>query len=52
MGWGFAIIVDKKSRDGAMDVLEGAGVHAEQIGLVNDSGKITIRYRDKHFVLR
>jgi phosphoribosylformylglycinamidine cyclo-ligase len=51
MGWGFAIVVDEKSRDGATDVLEGAGVHAEQIGLVNDSGKITIRYRDKHFVL-
>ncbi|MGQ9624837.1 MAG: phosphoribosylformylglycinamidine cyclo-ligase [Candidatus Bathycorpusculaceae bacterium] len=51
MGWGFAIIVDKKSRDKAMDALERARVHAEPIGLVNDSGKVTIHYKDKRFVL-
>ncbi|MEM3673049.1 MAG: phosphoribosylformylglycinamidine cyclo-ligase [Candidatus Bathyarchaeia archaeon] len=51
MGWGFAVVVDKESTDRAMDVLDGAGVHAEQIGLVNDSGKITIRYKGRRFIL-
>ena len=51
MGWGFAIVVNKASKDRAIDILEKTGVHAEQIGLVNNSGKITIRYRDRRFVL-
>jgi phosphoribosylformylglycinamidine cyclo-ligase len=51
MGWGFAIVVDKADRDRALDVLENAGIHAEQIGIVNNSDKITVRYRGKRFVL-
>jgi phosphoribosylformylglycinamidine cyclo-ligase len=51
MGWGFAIVVDKESVDRALDVLDGAGVHTEQIGLVNNSGRITIRYKSRRFVL-
>ncbi|MGB9713946.1 MAG: phosphoribosylformylglycinamidine cyclo-ligase [Candidatus Bathyarchaeales archaeon] len=51
MGWGFAIVVDKEDADRAMDVLDRTGVNAEQIGLVNDSGRITIRYKGRRFVL-
>jgi len=52
MGWGFAVIVDKRNRDKALDVLEKAGVKAEQIGHVTDSKGIKILYKNREIVLK
>jgi phosphoribosylformylglycinamidine cyclo-ligase len=52
MGWGFAIIVDRKAADEALEVLERTGVHSEQIGrvtsvkgikILHDKAKITLK---------
>jgi phosphoribosylformylglycinamidine cyclo-ligase len=51
MGWGFAIIVDKTDTDKAMDTLEKADAHPEQIGKVVDKQKIVIQHGDKKLVL-
>jgi phosphoribosylformylglycinamidine cyclo-ligase len=51
MGWGFAIIVKKSERDGVLDSLERARVHAEQIGRVTDSKGVEILYEGKKIVL-
>jgi phosphoribosylformylglycinamidine cyclo-ligase len=51
MGWGFAIIVDKKDKDKAMGILEKTGVQPEQIGKVADKEKIEIRNKNKKIVL-
>ncbi len=34
MGWGFAVVVDKKDADEAVDTLERSGTHAECIGTI------------------
>jgi len=52
MGWGFAVIVDKRNRDKALDVLEKAGVKAEQIGFVTDSEGIKIHYKNRKIILK
>jgi phosphoribosylformylglycinamidine cyclo-ligase len=52
MGWGFAVIVDKRNRDKALDVLEKAGVKAEQIGHVTDSKRIKILYKNREIILK
>jgi len=52
MGWGFAVIVDKRNRDKTLDVLEKNGVKAEQIGQVTDSRGIRISYRKKKVLLK
>jgi phosphoribosylformylglycinamidine cyclo-ligase len=52
MGWGFAVIVDKKDRDKAVDALERNGVQAEPIGYVTDSKGIKILYRNRKMVLK
>jgi phosphoribosylformylglycinamidine cyclo-ligase len=52
MGWGFAVIVDKRNRDKALDVLEKAGVKAEQIGHVTDSRGIKILYKNREIILK
>jgi len=52
MGWGFAVIVDKRNRDKALDVLEKAGVKAEQIGHVTDSMGIKILYKNREIILK
>jgi len=52
MGWGFAIVVDKTSKDTALDVLEKTGIRAEQIGHVTDSEEIKILYKNKKIVLK
>ncbi|MEM1539193.1 MAG: phosphoribosylformylglycinamidine cyclo-ligase [Candidatus Bathyarchaeia archaeon] len=51
MGWGFAIIVEKADRDAAIDALERAGVHAEEIGYVTDTTGIKILYDGKKIIL-
>jgi phosphoribosylformylglycinamidine cyclo-ligase len=52
MGWGFAVIVDKKDRDKALDILEKNGAQAEPIGYVTGSKGIKILYRNKKIVLK
>ena len=52
MGWGFAVIVDKRNRDKALDVLEKADVKAEQIGHVTDSKGIKILYKNRKIILK
>ncbi len=51
MGWGFAIIVDKKDADTALSALEKGGAEAEQIGKVTSKQKIEIRYKNKRILL-
>lgn len=52
MGWGFAIIVDKTHVDKALNLLEGAGVRAEQIGLVTRTRGIKILFKGKKILLK
>jgi phosphoribosylformylglycinamidine cyclo-ligase len=52
MGWGFAVIVDRKNRDEALDVLEKTGVRAEQIGNITDSKGIKILYKNRKIILK
>jgi len=52
MGWGFAIILDKKDKDKVLSVLQKAGVQAEQIGRVTDSEGIKILYKKRKIVLK
>jgi phosphoribosylformylglycinamidine cyclo-ligase len=51
MGWGFGIIVAEEDRDNAMDVLEKADAHPQQIGKVLDKPQITIQHAGKKLVL-
>jgi phosphoribosylformylglycinamidine cyclo-ligase len=51
MGWGFAIIVDKKDADKALNAAEKAGAEAENIGTVKGKPGIRIRYRSKRIAL-
>jgi phosphoribosylformylglycinamidine cyclo-ligase len=52
MGWGFAVIVDRKDVDKAVSLLEKGGAKAEPIGHVTDSKGIRILYRDRKIVLK
>jgi phosphoribosylformylglycinamidine cyclo-ligase len=52
MGWGFAIIVDKKDADEALNILEKAGAQAECIGNVTRKQRIEIKYGDKQIALQ
>jgi phosphoribosylformylglycinamidine cyclo-ligase len=52
MGWGFAIIVDEKNMDKAVDILEKNGAQAEPIGYVTDSKGIKILYRNRKIILK
>jgi len=51
MGWGFAIIVDKKDEEIALSILEKTGAHAEQIGRITSNPKIEIYYDNKKLIL-
>jgi phosphoribosylformylglycinamidine cyclo-ligase len=52
MGWGFAIIVDKKDADKALGILEKAGAEAEHVGNVTAEKRIEICYGDKRIILQ
>lgn len=52
MGWGFAIIIDKKDRDKALDALEKIRFEAEQIGQVTGSPGIKVFYRARRILLK
>jgi phosphoribosylaminoimidazole (AIR) synthetase len=51
MGWGFAIITDKKDKENALSTLEKAGAQPEQIGKVTDKQKIEIHHENKKIIL-
>jgi phosphoribosylaminoimidazole (AIR) synthetase len=51
MGWGFAIIVDKKDADKALSILEKADANPEQIGKVTSTQKIQIQHDGKKIIL-
>jgi phosphoribosylformylglycinamidine cyclo-ligase len=51
MGWGFAVIVDKASAERAINVLEKAGVPAQEIGHVAGRAGVKILYRGKKIML-
>jgi len=52
MGWGFAVIVDRRNSDKALDILQKTGVKAEQIGRITDSEGIKIFYKKRKIILR
>ena len=52
MGWGFALIVNKKDQDIAIDCIEKTGIKAEQIGKVTDNGENVAYYKGKKILLR
>jgi len=51
MGWGFAIITDKKDKENALTTLEQAGAQPEQIGKVTGKQKIEIHHENKKIIL-
>lgn len=51
MGWGFAIIIDKKDANKILDLLNKLKVEAEIIGEVVKEKKIIINYQDKKIIL-
>jgi phosphoribosylformylglycinamidine cyclo-ligase len=51
MGWGFAMIIDKKDTKEALATLEKTGTQPEQIGKVTDTQKIEVHYNNKKIVL-
>jgi len=52
MGWGFAVVVDNASKEGATSLLENSGIEASQIGRVTDSYKIVVEYDGKKIFLQ
>lgn len=52
MGWGFAVLVDKKDVDQTIDICEKAGVETELIGSVTDSEKIIAHYKNRKLNLK
>jgi phosphoribosylformylglycinamidine cyclo-ligase len=43
MGWGFAIIVDKKDRDKTLSILEKTKTKAEEIGKITSTQSVEIQ---------
>jgi phosphoribosylaminoimidazole (AIR) synthetase len=52
MGWGFAVVVDRKEQDDILDCLEKNKVEAEVIGEATSMKKIVALYKRKTLVLR
>jgi phosphoribosylformylglycinamidine cyclo-ligase len=52
MGWGFALIVDKKDGERTIDVLEKTGTQAEEIGYVTRAEGVKILYKNKRIILK
>ncbi len=52
MGWGFAVVVDKKDEDDTISIIEKNGIEAEQIGEATASGKIVAQYKEKKLELK
>lgn len=51
MGWGFALIVEKKEGARALDILHKVGEEAEQIGFVAGTGQVRIIHKGKKIAL-
>jgi phosphoribosylformylglycinamidine cyclo-ligase len=51
MGWGFAVIVDKKDKQEAISVLKNNNSKPSEIGEITDTNRIEILYRNKKLVL-
>jgi phosphoribosylformylglycinamidine cyclo-ligase len=51
MGWGFAIIVDKKNTEKALSTLKKTGTASELIGKVTHTQKIEIQHKGKRLIL-
>ena len=51
MGWGFAVVVSRREKDEALDVLARAGVMSEQIGRVTSSKGTKVFYEGKRIIL-
>lgn len=51
MGWGFAIIIDKKDQERALNILKKNENKPELIGKITDSKKIIISYKNKKIIL-
>jgi phosphoribosylformylglycinamidine cyclo-ligase len=52
MGWGFALIVDKKNCERAIEVLEKTGTQAEEIGHVTRAEGVKILYKERKIALK
>jgi phosphoribosylformylglycinamidine cyclo-ligase len=52
MGWGFAVVVNKKDEDNTLSIFEKSGVEAERIGEATATEKIVALYKKKKLVLR
>jgi len=52
MGWGFAVIVEKKNSDRALDIIEKTGVKTEKIGHVTDYEGTKILYKKRKILLK
>ena len=51
MGWGFAMIVDKKDADEALSILENTGAQPEKIGKITNTQQIEILHDKKRLIL-
>ena len=51
MGWGFAIIIDKKDKAIVMKSLEETNAEPEQIGIITDKEKIEILHKNRKIIL-
>ena len=51
MGWGFAIILDKKDKQEAISILKNNNSEPSEIGEITDTNKIEIIYKNKKLVL-
>ncbi|MGD8564924.1 MAG: phosphoribosylformylglycinamidine cyclo-ligase [Candidatus Bathyarchaeota archaeon] len=52
MGWGFALILEKKDENVALDILEKTGTMAETIGHITDQPHIGVLYKHKKIILK
>ena len=52
MGWGFALIIDKKDSEDASNILEKAGATTQEIGRITRSGGIKVLYRNQKIRLK
>ena len=52
MGWGFAVVVDRREEDNVIDALKESGVEAEKIGKAAGSGGITAFWRGRKLKIK